>query len=315
MSLAPILTVAVSSRALFHIEDGHEVFERQGQSHFDAYMRARADVPLTPGSAFSLVRKLLALNSTRGVFGRDRVNVVLLSRNSPDAGVRIMNSIQHHGLDIESAVFGAGERRFKFAKAMGAHLFLSANDADVIRSIESGTAAATLVPKDTQDSADDVDNIVRIAFDGDSCLFSDESDEYCREHGLAAFVRSESESRDIPMGPGPLKGLLQALIELQASPDIGDRVRIAMVTARSIPAHARPINTIHHWGLRLDEAVFAAGLPKGPFLAAIGADAYFDDVRKHIDSATLHDVCAGHVPFGRGQGLTPVERPTAAFLA
>ena len=302
----PTLTVAVSSRALFHIEDGHAVFEAQGQAEFDAYMRSRCDIPLRPGAAFHLVRKLLALNAGRGLRVRNRVNVVLLSRNSPDAGVRIMNSVAHYGLDIETAVFGTGDNRFRYARAMGAHLFLSANSADVVRSIEAGVAAATLVPKEVcggTEGGDDGDSVVRIAFDGDSVLFSDESDEFFRKHGLAAFSRSEAESCDIPMGPGPLLGLLHALTQLQKAPDVGERVQVALVTARSIPAHARPINTIHGWGLRLDAAVFAGGMAKGPFVSAFGADIFFDDVRRHIESAESHSVTAGHVPFGRGQGI------------
>jgi 5'-nucleotidase len=312
VSHPPILTVAVSSRALFHIEDGHEVFETQGQRAFDAYMRERADVPMLPGVAFPLVRKLLSLNTTRGLAGRDRVNVVLLSRNSPDAGLRIMNSVAHHGLDIESAVFGANTGRFRYAKALGAHLFLSANGADVVRSIESGVAAATLIPKESLTTGVDADDIVRIAFDGDSVLFSSEADDYFRRHGLAAFMKSESESGDVPLAPGPLAGLLHALSRLQAAPDVGGRVKLALVTARSLPAHARPLNTIHGWGLRLDEAFFAGGLPKGPFVKAFGADAYFDDVRKHIDDAGSHDVLAGHVPFGGGQGIGAEQLAHAA---
>lgn len=307
-----VLTIAVSSRTLFHIEDGNTVFETQGQAAFDEYMRSKEDVPLRPGAAFPLVRKLLGLNASQGAFKRDKVEVVLLSRNSPDAGLRVMNSIKHYGLDIERAVFSAGTDRFRYARALGADLFLSANATDVLSALNQGLAAATLIPRERQDGVGEVDQTVRIAFDGDSVLFGDEADECYRQEGLDEFRRSEVANANIPLGEGPLKRFLQALTQLQAKLEGDDRLRVALVTARGMPAHERPIKTLRHWGLHVDEAVFAAGTSKGPLLSAFGADIFFDDARRNIASADEHDISSGHVPYGNQDGPTILATESSA---
>jgi 5'-nucleotidase len=202
-----MLTIAVSSRSLFHIEDGNHIFETQGQEAFDAYMREKENIPLRPGAAFHLVQKLLALNSLRDPSLPKGVEVVMLSRNSPDAGMRAMNSVAHYGLDIERAVFCRGADRFRYAKALGAHLFLSANAKDVKSAVDEGIAAATLVPSEGAETLSN--NEVRVAFDGDSVLFSAEADECYRRDGLDAFRQHEVEKAGIPLGPGPFKSLLQ----------------------------------------------------------------------------------------------------------
>lgn len=307
-----MLTIAVSSRSLFHIEDGNQIFETQGQAAFDAYMREKENIPLRPGAAFPLVQKLLALNNLRNPSEPKGVEVVMLSRNSPDAGMRAMNSVHHYGLDIERAVFSCGADRFKYAKALGAHLFLSANAADVKNAVDHGIAAATLVPRESADSQQD--NTVRIAFDGDSVLFSDEADECYRRDGLVAFRQNEVDKADIPLGAGPFKSLLQELHNLQMTlPREQSPLRVALVTARGMPAHARVLHTLRSWGIHLDEAIFAAGAPKGQLLKAFGADIFFDDTQKNISSALEHDVLSGHVPFGAG-GIV-AEAPKLAQAA
>jgi 5'-nucleotidase len=297
-----MLTIAVSSRALFHIEDGNQVFIEQGQEAFDAYMRSKENSPLRPGVAFGLVRKLLALNTTAFPQPRDRVEVVMLSRNSPDAGMRVMNSISHYGLEIERAVFCQGTDRFRYAKAMGAHLFLSATPADVKAALDNGVAAATLIPKEADESGGRDD--IRIAFDGDSVLFSNEADEFYRAHGLVKYREEEVARSAQPLGDGPFRPFLQELHALQRSYPTGTSpIRVALVTARGLPSHSRVIHTLRSWGVEVDEGIFAGGSPKGPLLQAFGADIFFDDTMKNIDSANRHDVVSGHVPFGSGQGL------------
>lgn len=299
-----MLTIAVSSRSLFHLEDGNDVFTSQGQDAFNAYMRDKENVPLRPGVAFPLVRKLLSLN-TPGV-ARDRVDVVLLSRNSPDAGMRVMNSIAHYKLDIERAVFCQGDDRFRYAKGLGAHLFLSASPGDVRTAIEHGIAAATMLPKETTDDTEDM--TVRIAFDGDSVLFSSEADECYRMNGLDAFRQSEAANALVPLGEGPFKNFLAALYEVQQQfPIGGSPLKVALVTARGMPSHARVIHTLRHWGIHIHEAIFAGGLPKGPLLKAYGADVFFDDTQKNIDSALSYNVASGHVPFGHGAGIVGID--------
>lgn len=308
-----MLTIAVSSRSLFHLEDGHDIFAAEGQAAFNDYMRSKENVPLRPGTAFSLVRKLLALNTNTGDGHgrRDRVEVVLLSRNSPDAGMRVMNSIQYHGLDIERAVFSQGTDRFRYAKALGAHLFLSANPDDVKYAVEKGLAAATMLPSERQD--DESDTTVRIAFDGDSVLFSSEADDCYRAHGLQAFRDSEVENATVPLGAGPFKKFLDELHALQKQfPEEESPIKVALVTARGLPAHARVLHTLRSWGIRLDEGIFAAGCPKGPLLEAFGADIFFDDTQKNIDSALSCNVPSGHVPYGSGHGIVAPEPAAVA---
>lgn len=299
MQNQPKLVVAVSSRSLFHIEDGNNIFEAQGQDAFDAYMRETESKPLRPGVAFPLVQKLLALNALAPNPAAPLVDVVLLSRNSPDAGMRIMNSVQHYGLDIERAVFSAGGDRFRYARAFNAHLFLSANAADVRKAIENGIAAATLFPSETHQAPDDA--AIRIAFDGDSVLFSSEADDFYRQNGLDAFRDKEVAMANIPLGDGPFKSLLTSLHEVQAAlPPKAGALKIALVTARGMPAHGRVINTLRHWGIRVDEAIFANGAAKGPLLDAFGADIFFDDTPKNVTSALASRVLGAHVPFGHG---------------
>lgn len=293
------LIIAVSSRALFHIEDGNDIFVQQGQEAFDAYMRSKEDTPLRPGAAFNLVRKLLKLNEVLVSMGRPAlVDVVILSRNSPDAGMRVMNSIAHYGLPIERAVFTQGDDRFRYAKAFGAQLFLSANPSDVRTAIENGMAAATLVPYES-DHGDDTE--VRIAFDGDSVIFGSESDAQYRAVGLAGWRDFEEENAHTVLSDGPFKRVLELMHAIQSAFEGGPcPVKIALVTARGMPAHKRVIRTLRHWGLRVDKAIFAGGRPKGPLLVAFGADMFFDDTRTNVESAAECKVSAGHVPFGHG---------------
>lgn len=297
-----MLRIAVSSRSLFLLEDGHKIYESEGQEAFNEYMRAKEDIPLRPGAAFPLVKKLLAINKIDNPTNQKRVSVVLLSRNSPDAGMRVMNSVEHYGLDLEQAVFSQGTDRFRYVKAFQVHLFLSANQADAKNAIDRGIAAATMLPVERDHEG--YDTTVRIAFDGDSVLFSSEADDTYHNHGLDAFRESEVANARIPLGQGPFMKLLCELHELQKQfPPEQAPIKVGLVTARGMPAHARVIHTLRSWGIRVDEAIFAGGAPKGPLLDAFGADIFFDDTLKNIDSAREYHIASGHVPFGRGAGI------------
>ncbi|TWH16461.1 5'-nucleotidase [Pseudoxanthomonas taiwanensis J19] len=290
-----VLTVAVTSRALFDLEEGHALFEREGLEAYAEYQRRLEDEILEPGVAFPVVRKLLALNR-RLPEGAPQVEVILLSRNSADTGLRIFNSIQHYGLGIVRAVFTAGEPTWPYVAPFGTNLFLSANPESVRRSLEHGVAAATILPARAANASRDQ---LRIAFDGDAVIFGDESERISREQGVEAFGLHERQRAREPLSGGPFRGFLAALHELQAAFPPGEDapIRTALVTARSAPAHERVIRTLREWGVRLDEALFLGGRDKGPFLAAFGADIFFDDSRHNIDSARMH-VAAGHVPHG-----------------
>ncbi|HET6632457.1 MAG TPA: 5'-nucleotidase [Rhodanobacteraceae bacterium] len=287
------LVVAISSRALFDLAESHALFEREGLEAYRAYQIAHEDEPLAPGVAFPLVRKLLGLNRLAPEL--PRVEVILLSRNSGDTGLRIFNSIQHHGLDIARAAFTSGAPTFDYIDPFRTDLFLSANPDSVARALAAGIAAAMIVPSRAPDK--DAGQL-RIAFDGDAVIFGDESERISREHGIQAFHDNEAQRWNEALSGGPFRGFLSALHRLQAAfPPEDSPIRTALVTARSAPAHKRVIFTLRQWGVRIDEALFLGGRDKGPFLRAFNADIFFDDSPLNIESSRLH-VATAHVPHG-----------------
>ena len=287
------LVVAISSRALFDMGESHDVFLRQGLAAYAEYQVSREDEILQPGVAFPLARKLLALNDD--AVDHPGVEVILLSRNSADSGLRIFNSIEHYGLKIERAAFTNGSSPYRYMAAYGANLLLSTNAADVRNALEAGHAAATILPGGS--SGRDAGQL-RIAFDGDAVIFSDEAERIYQEQGLDAFARSESEAANQPLSGGPFRPVLEALHQIQSSyPIENNPIRTALVTARSAPAHKRVVLTLREWGIRIDEALFLGGRSKGEFLKIFGADIFFDDQEIHIESARGH-VPSAHVPSG-----------------
>jgi 5'-nucleotidase len=287
------LVVAISSRALFDLDEGDRIFREEGLQAYSDYQIANENIPLDPGFGFGMVRKLLNLNALDPE--RQPVEVLLLSRNSADTGLRVFNSITHWGLPIVRAAFAGGRSPFPYVSAFGVHLFLSADSTDVRQALQAGVAAATLIPGSKR--PDDTDDELRIAFDGDAVLFSDESERIYQTQGLASFAATESRNAHVPMQAGPFKGFLQALHALQTEFGPGTPIRTALVTARSAPAHERVIRTLRDWKIRIDESVFLGGLEKGQFLQAFRADIFFDDQRGHCESAAKH-TAAGHVPHG-----------------
>ena len=249
------LVIGISSRALFDLRESHEVFETQGLRAYAEYQVDREDEFLRPGVAFPLAQKLLALNED----GADHppVEVILLSRNSADTGLRIFNTIEHFGLRIERAAFTNGASPWKYMEAFGADLLLSTNAADVRRALEAGYAAATILPGSASNQQG---GQLRIAFDGDAVVFSDEAERIYQERGLEAFADSERQAANQPLSGGPFKH-------------------------------------VPEWGIRIDEALFLGGRSKGEFLKAFGADIFFDDQQVHVDSAKAH-VASAHVPSG-----------------
>lgn len=285
------LVIGISSRALFDLEGSHAVFENEGREAYCAYQIEHEEDVLEPGVAFGLVRKLLALNDD----GHERVEVILLSRNSADTGLRVFNSIAHHGLPITRAAFTSGDSPWRYVAAFGADLFLSADPDDVRAALVAGCAAATIVPGHSI-AADE--SMLKIAFDGDAVLFSDEAERIFKEQGLAAFTEAESAAAGQPLPGGPFKPFLESLTRIQAEFEPEDcPIRTALVTSRSAPAHERVIRTLRAWHIRIDEALFLGGMAKSRFLSAFGADIFFDDQATHIGPAASV-VAAGHVPHG-----------------
>ncbi len=292
VTIADKLVVAISSRALFDFEEENRIFESGDPQAYMALQLQRLDEPAKPGIAFSLVKKLLAFNAD----GVQRVEVVILSRNDPVSGMRIFRSGQAHQIKLERGVFTQGRTPFRYLRPLDAKLFLSANPEDVREALAAGFAAARVVTESVRAGANHPDE-VRIAFDGDAVLFSDQAERVFQSAGLDAFQRHEQDKALQPLPDGPFKPFLVALHRLQAARIPGMRIRTALVTARSAPAHERAIRTLMAWDIRVDEAMFLGGLPKGEFLREFEPDFFFDDQVRHVDHAAQH-VPAGHVAGG-----------------
>ena len=289
------MVVAISSRALFDLAKSHHVFEQQGVDAYCQYQIEHENEVLEPGVAFPLVQKLLKLNQLG--HKRERVEVILLSRNSADTGLRVFNSIQEHGLPITRAAFTSGNSPFRYVEPFGADVFLSSDSADVASTLQAGVAAATMLASGKSIESANQDKLC-IAFDGDAVVFSDEAERVFKQEGLLAFSKHEARAAKQPLPGGPFRNVLAALHSIQAEfPAQESPIRTAIVTARAAPAHERVIRTLRAWNIRIDEAVFLGGLPKGEFLRTFGADIFFDDQQGHCDSAREH-VPTGHVPHG-----------------
>ncbi len=289
------LVVAISSRALFDLQDSHRMFEEDGIEAYCQYQIEHENEPLNQGTAFPLVKKLLDLNQLGEP--RERVEVILLSRNSADTGLRVFNSIQAHNLPITRAAFTNGGSPFRYVEPFGADVFLSSDPNDVASTLKAGFASATMLSSGTSKDSDNQDKLC-IAFDGDAVVFSDEAELIYKNQGLTAFADHEVKSAKRPLPGGPFRSMLAALHQIQSEfPVDKSPLRTAIITARSAPAHERVIRTLRAWNIRIDEAVFLGGLPKGEFLRTFGADIFFDDQQGHCDSARQH-VPTGHVPSG-----------------
>jgi 5'-nucleotidase len=291
-SLDGQLVVAISSRALFDFEEENTVFEQGDDRQYMDLQLQRLETPARPGVAFSLVKKLLAFNDAQ----TQRVEVVILSRNDPVSGMRVFRSAQHYGLSIQRGSFTRGQAPWRYLKPLRANLFLSTHLADVRAALDAGVPAAQVYPQSVH-ASDAHPNEVRIAFDGDAVLFSDEAERVFQSEGLSAFQAHEARKASQPLSDGPFKPLLAALHRLQSEGTPHMRIRTALVTARSAPAHERAIRTLMNWNIQVDEAMFLGGLPKGEFLREFEPDFFFDDQTGHIESASRH-VPSGHVASG-----------------
>ncbi|MEM8545996.1 MAG: 5'-nucleotidase [Cyanobacteria bacterium P01_H01_bin.119] len=300
VDLSELLVIGISSRALFDLEEEAKVYDEQGLESYIRYQLEHEDKILKPGTAFPLVQGLLSINQHQS---ERLVEVIIMSRNSPDTGLRIFNAIEHYGLDITRAALSGGEPLAPYLEAFTVDLFLSKSPSDVQASIDAGVAAAQLYdPPDLKPQAADQ---VRIAFDADSVLFSEESEAIYQTQGLEAFYENERKNASKPLQEGPFAKLLKTLSVIQQSFDQAHSpVRIAIVTARSSPAHERVINTLRAWGVRVDAAFFLGGVSKDKVLKAYGAQIFFDDQEVHLGLASAV-VPSGLVPYRTGSLLNP----------
>ncbi|WP_300454363.1 5'-nucleotidase [Accumulibacter sp.] len=288
------LVVALSARALFDFEEENQVFEAQDDTAYMQLQLSRLDRAAKPGCAFPLVKKLLALNTA----GEQHVEVIIVSRNDPVSGLRVFRSADHHGLGVTRGVFTRGRPAYRYLTPLGANLFLSAHEEDVRNALQAGYPAARVFAQSAIE-ADRHPHEIRIAFDGDAVLFSDEAERVYQSQGLPAFTEHERSKAFQPLPPGPFKPLLDAIHKLQlaTATDSPIKIRTALVTARSAPAHERAIRTLMGWNISVDEAMFLGGLEKGPFLKEFEPDFFFDDQTRHCQSAAFAGP-VGHVVSG-----------------
>jgi 5'-nucleotidase len=276
------LVIAISSRALFDLEEENQIFEKDGLDSYYKYQLENEDKSLKKGTGYRLVENILKINS---FFSSDerQVEVIILSKNNAATSLRITNAINDLKLDIIRSAWTSGTNISNYLKAFKVDLFLSADDNDVLNAIENGVAAAKILH-----SNENIHNIsneqVRIAFDGDAVLFSEESELVYKNHGLEAFIEHEKENRNNPLEMGPFAKLLLTIAKIQAKfPTDKSPIRTALVTARSAPTHERVIKTFNLWGVRVDEAFFLGGTDKYEILQAFGADIFFDDQDVHLN--------------------------------
>lgn len=302
--LSNCLVIGISSRALFDLEEENRIFEEHGLEAYSRYQRDHEDDVLAPGTAFHLVKGLLELNRRRR--GAPLIEVIVVSRNSPDTGLRVFNSIHAHQLGITRAAFAGGENMAPYLQPFNVDLFLSRSEADVQTAIDGGTPAALIYDPPASFDADS--DQIRIAFDADAVVFSDQAEQIYREQGLEAFAEHERTHAKEPLPEGPFAKLLKTLALLQRDlPPEDAPVRIGIVTARDSPAHERVIRTLRAWDVRVDSAFFLGGLPKEPVLRAFRAHIFFDDQDKHLAAASRH-VPAARVPYRSDSPLVAGER-------
>ncbi len=293
------LVIAVSASALFDLEASDEVFRNRGEEAYRAYMREKADESLQPGRAFWFVQRFLSLNSGYAE-GQGPVEVILLSRNDPEAGLRIFKSIRERGLGIARAAFLDGRTPYPYIKAFGASLFLSANPADVKEAVDAGLPAGLIL---SSGFGDDGEDELRVAFDFDGVVADDQSERLYRSAGgLSGFVDSELANASKPLDPGPMQEFFSRLAKLQFERSRsgavgGTRIRTAIITARNAPAHERVVNTLKSWGIFVDEIFFLGGIEKRRILEVYRPHLFFDDQETHLEGADLMAACV-HVPFG-----------------
>ena len=300
--LSTRLVIGLASSALFDLTESDKVFRQAGEQAYRDYQRDKQDEPLARGVAFPFIRRLLSLNQLNPA--DPPVEVILLSRNDPDTGLRVMNSIQHYGLPITRAVFMQGKSPHSYIPAFNIELFLSANAADVRRAVAEGYPAGQILKGEIEDDSNDAQ--LRIAFDFDGVLADDEAEAvYKTTNSLGDFHQHETSREDIPHTPGPLKAFLKRIADIQAmeaqkklhDPSYEPILRVSIVTARNAPAHKRVINTMRHWGIDVNEAFFMGGVEKAKVLDIMQPHIFFDDQKLHLEPASAR-LPSVHIPFG-----------------
>ena len=297
------LVIGVASSALFNLMESDAVFTDQGEEAYRIYQEKNLENPLRPGDAFPFIKRLLSLNDLGEEDGNPLVEVIVLSRNDPDTGLRVMRSVEHHGLKITRAIFTQGHSPYEFMTALNMSLFLSANDHDVRDAVAKNLPAGRVLPSTF---VDDNTNELRVAFDFDGVIADDEPQTIMDTQGLEAFRQYESLHALVPHAPGPLRDLLANINTIQVREQLRKRedtnykirLRVSVVTARNAPSHERPVKSLKHWGLTVNDAFFLGGIEKGKILRVLRPHIFFDDQEGHATSGS-REVPSVHVPFGK----------------
>jgi 5'-nucleotidase len=305
------LVIGIASSALFDLTESDQVFRVEGSEAYRLYQQAHVDDPLQPGVAYPFIERLLSLNDLAGA-DEPLVEVIVLSRNNPDTGLRVMRSIQHHGLPITRAIFTQGRSPYRYMPALNMSLFLSANVDDVAEAVGMGLPAGRVLNSAYRRRDG---NDLLIAFDFDGVLADDSSEKVMRVGGLADFMAHERAFAVEPLSPGPLGNFLKEVNRLQrieedraaSDPGYQPRLRVSIVTARSAPAHERALASLRGWGLTVNDAFFLGGIDKGAIMATLQPDIYFDDQVGHVEATALTTPSV-HVPYGIAN-VVPAQAP------
>lgn len=292
------LVIGIGSRALFNLEEENKIYEEQGVEAYEKYQVDHENVILQKGSAFQLVKAFLNLNTLQE---KRLVEVIVMSRNSPNTSLRIFNSIKDYDLDITRAALTGGAEIAPYLKAFKTDLFLSALETDVKQAVDSDIAAGMILPRNPLVDPRAKIEQIRIAFDGDAVLFAAESERIYKKQGMQAFMDNEESKANIPLQKGPFANFLLTIAHIQSLFADKDKapIRTALVTSRNAPAHERAIKTLREWGVRVDEAFFLGGVSKTDVLSAFGAHIFFDDQHIHADPAS-EVVPSAVVPYRSG---------------
>ena len=300
------LKIAVTTRALFQLESENKIYEERGRAEYEEYQISKEDELLQKGAAFTLINALLSINEIPET--QDRVEVIIVSRNSANTSLRVYNSIENYNLPITRGFFTGGANLTPYLSALDVDLFLTANPSDAQQAIDAGIPAAVLLTENIPEYSEDRGNQIRIAFDGDAVLFSEESELIYKQNGLDKFAENEAVHANDPMNEGPFAKFLRIIADLQNALGEGqDIIRTALITARNAPSHERVIKTLRAWNVRIDEIFFLGGISKTPILQTFGAQIFFDDQKTYTEPASLV-VPSGTVPYSSESKLNEYKK-------
>lgn len=307
-SLKDPLVIGISSRALFDLEKENSIFQQEGIEAYRNYQATHEHIALKPGTAYPLIKNLLKINE---LSNEPLVEVIVMSRNSPETGVRMLKTIQENNLPIHRIALSGGASLAPYIEGFEIDLFLSKDEEDVQEVIDGQYCAAGLIYAPPTNSGRMSTKEVRLAFDADAVIFSDESELRYKTEGLDSFLAHEANNEHVPLKEGPFAQVLKKLSYIQdqiRTTNQQSPLRLAIVTARSAPSHMRVIHTLKKWGVVVDEAHFLGGLSKHKVLKAYGAHIFFDDQEVHL-SESSKVVPSAKVPYKKDSALNQFSQP------